>query len=116
MELVIFDLDGVLLDSKEIHYESLNQALKEIDEKFVISEQEHLSRYDGLQTTKKLQLLTKEKGLSESNYDQIWNRKQEFTFENLKTITPSVDLIHIMSVLKSKNLKIACCSNSIRKS
>jgi len=115
MELVIFDLDGVLLDSKEIHYESLNQALREIDEKFVISEQEHLSRYDGLQTTKKLQLLTKEKGLSESHYDQIWNRKQEFTFENLKTITPSVDLINIMSVLKSKNLKIACCSNSIRK-
>ena len=36
MELVIFDLDGVLLDSKEIHYESLNSALRDIDEKYVI--------------------------------------------------------------------------------
>jgi beta-phosphoglucomutase-like phosphatase (HAD superfamily) len=26
-KLVIFDLDGVLIDSKDYHYEALNQAL-----------------------------------------------------------------------------------------
>lgn len=115
MELVIFDLDGVLLDSKEIHYDSLNQALSEIDEKYIVTEQEHLSRYDGLQTTKKLELLTKEKGLSPNYYNQIWSRKQEFTFNNLRNISHNSDLYSIMKTLKDRDIKIACCSNSIRK-
>ena len=34
VKLIIFDLDGVLVDAKEIHYESLNKALRQIDEKF----------------------------------------------------------------------------------
>lgn len=115
MELIIFDLDGVLLDSKEIHYDSLNQALSEVDEKYIITEQEHLSRYDGLQTTKKLELLTKEKGLSPNYYNQIWNRKQEFTFNNLRNISHNSDLHSIMKLLKDRDIKVACCSNSIRK-
>jgi beta-phosphoglucomutase-like phosphatase (HAD superfamily) len=37
-KLIIFDLDGVLVEAKEIHYNTLNQALKEIDNKFIINE------------------------------------------------------------------------------
>lgn len=42
-KLVIFDLDGVLLDSREIHYEALNRALELVGPEFVISQEEHLS-------------------------------------------------------------------------
>ena len=35
--LVIFDLDGVLIDSKEYHFKALNDSLKEVGEKYVIS-------------------------------------------------------------------------------
>ena len=38
IKLVIFDLDGVLVDAREIHYEALNAALKDIDEKYNLSE------------------------------------------------------------------------------
>jgi phage anti-repressor protein len=31
-KLIIFDLDGVLVEAKQIHYDTLNKALKEIDE------------------------------------------------------------------------------------
>ena len=58
IKLVIFDLDGVLYDSKDIHYRALNIALKEIDEKLIISESEHLKTYDGLPTQKKLDILS----------------------------------------------------------
>ena len=44
IKLIIFDLDGVLVDAKEIHYESLNKALKQIDEKFVITREELLNK------------------------------------------------------------------------
>ena len=54
MKLVIFDLDGVLVEAKEIHFEALNKAL---GKKFKISLEEHLSMYDGLKTNDKLELL-----------------------------------------------------------
>ena len=47
IKLIIFDLDGVLVDAKEIHYNALNTALRNIDEKYVIQREEHLSMYDG---------------------------------------------------------------------
>ena len=69
IKLIVFDLDGVLVEAKKIHYDTLNQALREIDEKYVITEAEHLSIYDGLKTTQKLELLTKNKGLHPEFYD-----------------------------------------------
>lgn len=59
-KLVIFDLDGVLLDSRDLHYDALNEALRKVDEKYLITREEHLSKYDGLNTTKKLKMLTEE--------------------------------------------------------
>ena len=51
-KLIIFDLDGVLIESRELHYQSLNDALTSIDSKYVITRDEHLSFYDGLNTTR----------------------------------------------------------------
>ena len=42
IKLIVFDLDGVLVDSRDMHYKALNMALEEVDEKFVISRVEHL--------------------------------------------------------------------------
>ena len=58
VKLVVFDLDGVLVDARELHYEALNLALQDIEECYVINRSEHLSTYDGLSTTKKLQMLS----------------------------------------------------------
>ena len=52
--LFIFDLDGVLVDSKKIHFDSLNLALAKAGEQFVISEEEQKDIYEGLPTKKKL--------------------------------------------------------------
>jgi beta-phosphoglucomutase-like phosphatase (HAD superfamily) len=57
-KLVIFDLDGVLIDSRELHYDALNDALAKIGQEFVITREEHLSTYDGLNTTRKLEILS----------------------------------------------------------
>ena len=67
-KLIIFDLDGVLIDSRELHYHALNDALEEIDPKYVISREEHLSTYDGLPTKAKMKLLSEQKGLPTSLY------------------------------------------------
>ena len=60
-KLVIFDLDGVLIDSKELHYEALNEALRSISSEFEITPREHATKYDGLSTKKKLECCAKKK-------------------------------------------------------
>lgn len=116
INLVIFDLDGVIIDSRELHYNCFNQALSEIGTEYVITEEEHNTIYDGLPTSKKLQMLTKYKNLPENKHDEIWKRKQEITLENLiKTVDRDENLIEIFRYLISKNIKICVASNSIRK-
>ncbi len=112
--LIIFDLDGVLIESRELHYHSLNAALLTIDEKYVISRDDHLSTYDGLNTTKKLNLLSETKGLPTELHSLIWERKQLSTFDLIKKFNVDYKIIDIFSKLKKLNYKIAVASNSIR--
>ena len=116
IKLIIFDLDGVLVEAKQIHYDTLNQALKEINEKYIITEAEHLSTYDGLKTTQKLELLTKNKGLHPEFYDDIWYRKQHLTIEAISQLQPDNRLIGVFKELNKNGYKLACASNSIRRS
>jgi len=113
-KLVIFDLDGVLIDSRELHFHSLNDALKSVDVKYVIERDEHLSIYDGLNTTRKLKLLSELKGLPLEYHDMIWQRKQLATLELIKKFSVDDKLIDIFSKIKSAGYMIAVASNSIR--
>jgi HAD superfamily hydrolase (TIGR01509 family) len=113
-KLIIFDLDGVLIDSRNMHYVALNSALEKIDNKFVISMQQHLSQFDGLSTTKKLQLLTDQRGLDPTLYDQIWQDKQSVTLDIINNLKPDQKLIAFFAEIKSKKIQIAVASNSIR--
>jgi HAD superfamily hydrolase (TIGR01509 family) len=117
-KLIIFDLDGVLVDAKQIHFETLNQALWEIAQsnKYVISEAEHLSTYDGLKTNQKLELLTQNKGLHTNTYETVWNRKQELTIDAISKLKPNMQLIVLFDMLRKDGYKLACASNSIRRS
>ena len=112
--LVIFDLDGVLIESRQMHYLALNQALASIDARFVISQTEHLSTYDGLNTRRKLELLTETRGLDPKDYDKIWYLKQSATKTQLLSIKPSAAIRTLFEFIKNHNCHIAVASNSIR--
>lgn len=114
IKLIVFDLDGVLVDSKMGHYLALNKALAEIDPKYIIGYDEHLSKYDGRPTTAKLEQLTKEKGLSPALYNRIWRRKQDMTQDIiLDEYKPDETIIDILKTLKQKGYILYCASNSI---
>jgi len=111
MKLVIFDLDGVLVDSRHLHYTALNEALPT---EFRIGIEEHLARYDGVSTSKKLQMLTAEKGLPQELHNSIWELKQKKTIELIPTvINLDTELFRIIVTLKERGLKVYCASNSI---
>lgn len=113
IKLIIFDLDGVLIDAKKIHYEALNLALSKVDKNLAIDWSDHLSIYDGLKTLQKLELLTKNKGLDPSFYDQIWKDKQSHTELMLDNLQYNQNIYNCLANLEDLDYKIACCSNSI---
>lgn len=115
--LIIFDLDGVLIDSKDYHFEALNNALSSVEKKYEISIEDHLSKFDGLPTITKLQILHKERGLPKSEFDPIWKLKQLKTEAIFRSrIKKDHELQRILVTLKSRGYVIAIASNSIKSS
>ena len=116
IKCILFDLDGVLVKAKEIHFKALNKALLEISPKYEITYEEHLSIYDGLKTEEKLNKLTVSKGLPLNLHQEIWHRKQELTLLEIDNLEEDKQIIDFFKHLSKLQFKLACCSNSIRKS
>jgi HAD superfamily hydrolase (TIGR01509 family) len=112
IKLIIFDLDGVLVDTKNLHFDALNNALYD---QYKITWNEHLSVYDGLKTQQKLDMLSKEKGLPIELHKEVWDKKQQTTLNLLKNLDVDENIKSTISKLVDNNYKIAVCSNSIRK-
>ena len=116
INVILFDLDGVLVKTKHIHFDALNKALSQIDPKFCISRSDHLNIFDGLKTRDKLNILSDSFGLPRDTHEKIWETKQKITSEKFSTINPDSKLIEVFTWLQSRNIKMACCSNAVRKS
>lgn len=111
IKLVLFDLDGVLIDAKNIHYVALNEALGE----YAISEEEHLAIYDGLKTTQKLSMLTERKGLPIERHEEISSEKQRITRGLISKLEPIEEICLLFEELEREGYLIGVCSNSIRR-
>ena len=114
IKLIIFDLDGVLVNARELHYNALNRALDSIDKKYVIEREEYLSTYDGLSTKKKLNLLTKNKDLPKELHDKVWELKQQMTLKIIDGFSVDDRIRGILRSFKSDGYTISCATNSIR--
>ena len=113
IKAVIFDMDGVLIDAKEWHYEALNRALALFG--FSISRYDHLVTFDGLPTSRKLEMLSVERGLPRSLHPFINEMKQHYTLEYVYTkCKPKFVHQYALSRLKSEGYHLALASNSIR--
>lgn len=111
IKAIFFDLDGVLIDAKDWHYQALNKALSLYG--YTISLDDHISVYDGLPTSKKLEILHNLKGLSPELFAPIKQFKKQYTDEIAKN-----ERIYNFQIYKcieklSRHYNLACCSNSI---
>jgi len=114
IKAIVFDMDGVLIDAKEWHYEALNRALGLFG--YGISRYDHLSRYDGLPTRRKLDMLTREKGLPRPLHAFLNELKQIYTMELIYSqCKPIFCHEYALAKLKGQGLKIGVASNSIRR-
>jgi HAD superfamily hydrolase (TIGR01509 family) len=112
---ILFDLDGVLVDATEWHYEALNRALRLFG--FDITRYEHLSSYNGLPTRRKLEMLSVEKGLPVAMHAMLNRLKQLYTRDEIVArCRPVFEKEYMLSRLRHEGYRLAVCSNSIRDS
>lgn len=113
IKAILFDMDGVLIDAKDWHYEALNRALDLFG--MAISRDEHLSTFDGLPTKDKLKILSSSRGLPQSLHKFLNNLKQKHTVElAYAKCKPLFHHQYALSHLAREGYRIAVCSNSIR--
>lgn len=113
VKAVIFDMDGVLIDAREWHYQALNQALQLFGEK--IEFDEHIKRFDGLPTRVKLEMLSLEGRLPRHVHDIVNRVKQERTLRiAAEKCTPNLGHLILVGWLKSRGIRVAVATNSVR--
>ena len=110
---IVFDMDGVLIEAKDWHYEALNRALSHFAHG--ISRYDHLVTYDGLPTKRKLEMLSLERGLPRALHRFLNDLKQQYTMEIVHAqCKPSFQKEYALARLKEDGYRIAVASNSIR--
>lgn len=115
IKAVIFDMDGVLIDAKEWHYDALNKALKLFG--LEISRVDHLTTFDGLPTRRKLEMLTITHGFPQQLHGFVNTLKQAYTMEIVNSrCRPTFIHEYALARLKDRGLKLAVASNSVRNS
>jgi len=112
IKLILFDLDGVLIDAKEIHYLALNDAL---GKDYAISISDHRNLYDGRKTYEKLALLTERVGLPVELHQKIFDEKQRLTMVLMQDLEPIEEIKLLFQELEALGYMIGVCSNSIRR-
>jgi beta-phosphoglucomutase len=112
---VLFDMDGVLIDARDWHYNALNEALRIFG--LEISRSDHLSRFNGLSTRKKLEMLTVDGLIPQELHRAVDAIKQDRTLRiAAQKCFPIVSHQVLISRLKVLGLKVGLVTNSIRKS
>ena len=114
IKAVLFDMDGVLIDAKEWHFQALNDALSIFG--FHISQDEHLLRFDGLSTKKKLEILSNELDLPRNLHGIISDVKQDKTLRIAAlNCYPTTSHVVVIQRLRKLGIKVGLVTNSIRK-
>jgi HAD superfamily hydrolase (TIGR01509 family) len=114
IKLVIFDLDGVLVDALPLHEKALLRAIKEITDITIINE-EH-KKYAHRPTLVKLKMMVDDGIFNEKLIEKISKRKQQLTISLIsKEIIPLFNVIDTIRFLKKYGVVIGCASNCIRK-
>jgi beta-phosphoglucomutase len=115
IKAIVFDMDGVLVDARDWHYQALNRALRVFG--YEIDRYDHLVTYDGLPTRRKLEILTRDGGLPHGLHAFINELKQIYTTELVQVhCKPSFQRQYALSRLKAEGYRLAVASNSVRKS
>ena len=111
---IIFDLDGVLVETKDLHYKALNKALQKCETNIQIDYDEHVKVFDGLPTGEKLRILNNDSRLDPKLNKKIKELKQTYTIKLLESEIKFNAQLHATIEKLNKNYKIAVATNAVK--
>ena len=117
IKAIVFDMDGVLIDAKEWHFEALNQALIQLGYA-AITRHDHETIFDGLPTIAKLRQMAKLALLpnDETLFQKINQLKQLHTQKLTQLLCkPYQPHLELIQALKKAGYRVGLASNSVRK-
>lgn len=114
IDTIIFDLDGVLVDTENIHRDALIEStakLANIDKVLLTK----IFQIDGRTTKEKLKKIKNDFGIAENILFEIDTEKQRSVKEKFKEeIFPNHRIINLLATLKHEGFKLGLGSNSRR--
>ena len=114
IKAIIFDLDGVLCDTPDMHYETFAQAYQKYTN-IVITKKEHDVDFNGRSTKAKLKILKERDCFSDELFEQIWQEKQSLTWDYIdRYLQTDQEKIKLLNDLKQEGFLLACASNCIK--
>ena len=112
---IIFDLDGVLIDSRDVHFNALNKAIKKCGINYQVTYEDHLNEFDGLPTITKLKILNERGYVNPKLNKKIQLHKDKFTtLELIKKIKYSKEIYEMFKKL-SESYKLGVATNAVQK-
>lgn len=107
---IIFDLDGVLVDTKIIHYNALVNAVKEVTG---IDVDSNLIDPNSMKnTSEKFDILQRHYSINPEHKPAVLHLKDDMFNKDVSKLRPLPNIIELLEFIKSKNVKMAIASNS----
>ena len=114
--VILFDLDGVLADTTDIHILSTIQALNEELDININNNKDIVNIIKRTITTIEKLNFIKDKYKLNIDIERVYNRKKKITNDLFETIKRDESKIEMFEYLKNKNIKIGVITNSNKKS
>jgi HAD superfamily hydrolase (TIGR01509 family) len=116
IKAILFDLDGVLTNTTQMHYETFRDAVEEVVPKYKLTRAEHEQRFEGMSTRSKLEILQKDGILQAHQFQTIFDKKQDLIVKRIPSVVqPRESLRLMLMTLNNQGFRLFCCSNSVRK-
>jgi beta-phosphoglucomutase family hydrolase len=111
LKAVIFDMDGVIIDSEPAHHEVCKKMFRELD--INMTDEEYLTRYIGTSNTDMWGMI-KEKYLIQESIQELVIRQTEGCLKQLKESNevPIHGVRELLEELRDKRIKIGLASSS----
>ena len=111
---IIFDLDGVLFDSLELHRTIYLDALRSIRPYCPIDDEYFIKNLDSMSTKSRTSLLVSQGFLNYEEGERVCKLKQEMTANKLKEyVFDGSRIREVINYFKNTGYKIFCVSNSV---